>query len=215
MPPQPQKAKGLWKTGAELGYPVHQYLYAKELGEAGKSEEALLWHKKAADNGERDSWFYVGLSYEEGRGTAKDERYAAQCYENGLPDNVGCCNRLGALYFQGKGVEQNYEKAVALLTKAYDQGSKWGLVYLGKAYFYGQGVAKDYVKAREFLEKVTWSNLDSYYMLGVMYAQGLGVSEDIKKGVEFLQKSGNRQDAKAELAKYKKTLFGGKWVRRK
>ena len=215
VPPQPQKAKGLWKTGAELGYPVHQYLYAKELGEAGKSEEALLWHKKAADNGERDSWFYVGLSYEEGRGTAKDERYAAQCYENGLPDNVGCCNRLGALYFQGKGVEQNYEKAVALLTKAYDQGSKWGLVYLGKAYFYGQGVAKDYVKAREFLEKVTWFNLDSYYMLGVMYAQGLGVSEDIKKGVEFLQKSGNRQDAKEELAKYKKTLFGGKWVRRK
>ena len=50
-------------------------------------------------------------------------------------------------------------------------------------------------------------------MLGVIYGQGLGVPEDIKKGVEYLQKAGDRQDAKEELKKYKKTLFG-KWVRR-
>ena len=50
-------------------------------------------------------------------------------------------------------------------------------------------------------------------MKGVIYAQGLGVPADIKKGVEYLQKAGNHKQAKEELGKYKKTLFG-KWVRR-
>lgn len=214
VPPQPEKAAGIWKMGAELGYPTHQYLYAKELEADGRSEEALMWHKKAADSGETDSWFYVGLAYEEGKGVQKDERYAAQCYENGIQENVGCQNRLGVMYFQGKGVVQNYEKSVALLMKAFESGSNWGTVYLAKAYFNGWGVTKDYTRARGFLEKVTWSNPDAYFMLGVIYAQGLGVPEDIKRGVEYLQKSGNHQDSKTELAKYKKTLFG-KWVRRK
>lgn len=40
-----------------------------------------------------------------------------------------------------------------------------------------------------------------------------GFLADIKKGVEYLQKAGNHKQAKEELGKYKKTLFG-KWVRR-
>ena len=50
-------------------------------------------------------------------------------------------------------------------------------------------------------------------MLGVIYGQGLGVPADIKKGVEYLLKAGDYKEAKEELLKYKKTLFG-KWVRR-
>ena len=212
--PQPEKAKDLWKIGAELGYPVHQYIYAKELQEKGRSAEAFEWHKKAAENGETDSWYYVGLAYEEGKVTGQDYSRAAQCYERGLKDGIGCHNRLGALCFDGKGVPKDEERAVKLLTWAYEQGNKWGLVYLGKAYFYGRGVQKDYVRARQLLGDVTWSNQDASYMLGVMYAQGLGVDQDIRKGVEHLQKAGDLKEARDELAKYKKNLFG-KWIRRK
>ena len=49
--------------------------------------------------------------------------------------------------------------------------------------------------------------------LGVIYGQSLGVPADIKKGVEYLLKAEDNKEAKAELLKYKKTLFG-KWVRR-
>ena len=214
IPAQPEKAKGIWKIGAERGYPVHQYVYAKELDKAGLKDEALQWHRKAAENGELDSWFYVGLASEKGEIVPMDCSYAAQCYEKGLAvSSVGCFNRLGGLYFDGKGVPRNYEKGIALLTKAYETGSTWGYDYFGRAYFHGWGVEKNYVKAREFLEKITWTNTEGYYMLGVIYGQGLGVPEDIKKGVEYLQKAGDRQDAKEELKKYKKTLFG-KWVRR-
>ena len=215
IPPQPQKAEGIWRMGAELGYPVHQYVYAKNLDQAGEKAEALRWHEKAAASGEKDSWFYVGLAYEEGKIVSKDLSYAAQCYERGMKPSgsVGCYNRLGALYFKGEGVPQDYERGVKLLTKAYEEENNWGCVYLGRAYLYGLGVRQDYQKARELLEKVTWSNEEAYYLRGVIYAQGLGVPADIKKGVEFLQKAPNRAEAREELGKYKKTLFG-RWVRR-
>ena len=213
--PRPEKAEGIWRMGAELGYPIHQYIYAKDLDQAGRKQEALKWHEKAAANGETKSWYYVGLAYEEGKIVGKNLSYAAQCYERGLKPSgsVGCYNRLGALYFKGEGVPQDHEKGVKLLTKAYEEENNWGCVYLGKAYLKGLGVGQDYRKAREFLEKVTWNNEEVFYLLGVIYAQGLGVPADIKKGVEYLHKAGNRADAKEELLKYKKTLFG-KWVRR-
>lgn len=213
--PQPEKAEGIWRTGAELGYPIHQYIYAKELDKAGKKEEALQWHRRAADGGESGSWFYVGLAYEEGKIVPKDCSYAAQCYEKGLKpsEGAGCYNRLGALYFDGNGVSQDYGKAVSLLTKACEMGSNWGCDYLGKAYFYGLGTFQDYARARGFLEKVDWEDKEVFYMLGVIYAQGRGVPADIQKGVGYLKKAGNHKKAKEELTRYKRTLFR-KWVLR-
>ncbi|MCI8577453.1 MAG: sel1 repeat family protein [Lachnospiraceae bacterium] len=215
IPPMPWKCQGLWQKGADKGYPPHQYLYARELDKAGKADNAFYWHKKAMDNGELDSCFYVGLAYERGDVVPQDCSYAASCYEKGLTiENVGCLNRLGALYFDGKGVPQNYEKGVQMILKAHElSDSKWGFPYLGKACFYGYGLPQDYTQARKYLEQVNANHVESSYLLGLIYAQGLGVAPDIKRGVEYLQRTGNYPPAKEELKNYKKTLFG-KWVRR-
>ena len=217
--PRPELARDLFKTGAEMGFPIHQWIYADELYDAERFEEALHWYKLGAEGGQLECWFRIGLIYEEGKGIAKDPAYAAQCYEKGLAQKqdsgkrIGCSNRLGALYYDGNGVEKDYAKAFQLLKYAYDHDNSWGVCYLGKLYFRGWGTQQDYVKARELLEKVTWNNKEAFYMLGAIYGQGLGVPEDIKKGVEYLQKAGDNEEAKKELLKYKKTLFG-KWVRR-
>lgn len=214
IPPQPEKAAGIFRIGAEKGYPPHQYIYAKELDKLGLKEDALRWHEKAAKAGETDSWYYVGVAYQEGQAAPKDLAYAAECYEKGLPSgSIGCRNRLGAMYFDGNGVIQDYNRGITLITEAYEKGNNWGLVYLAKAHFYGYGAPRDYQKAREFLEKVTWESSEKDYMLGVIYARGLGVLEDIKKGAEYLKKAQGREDAREELSRYRKTLFG-KWVRR-
>ena len=47
----------------------------------------------------------------------------------------------------------------------------------------------------------------------MIYGHGLGVAEDIAKAVGYLQKAGDHPEAKEELGRYRKTLFG-KWVRR-
>lgn len=219
IPPQPEKAADIWKTGAELGYPIHQSVYAEELNKAGRKEEALRWYKEAAEGGELDAWYHVGEAYYTGEVVPKDLAYAAQCYEKGLAQKrkvgtlTGCANRLGSMYYNGEGVSRNYDRAFQLLNYAYGRGSKWGICYLGKCYFRGWGTPQDFVKAREFLEQVDWNNSEAFYMLGAIYGQGLGVPENIKKAVEYLQKGQNNAEAQEELKKYKKTLFG-KWIRR-
>lgn len=212
--PQPEKARDLWKIGAELGYPVHQSIYAKELQKAGRNEEALRWHKESAEGGEPGSWYEVGRCYYRGIGTEIDDAYAVKCFEKGVAEGglwAHCL--LGEAYYMGRGVQQDYAKAVQLLSYAYDRGNNWGIYYLGESRFYGWGVTQDYAEARKYLEQVDWNNSDVDYMLGYIYGRGLGVEADIPKAVAYLQKAGKNAKAKEELLHYKKTLFG-KWVRR-
>jgi len=213
--PRPEMARDLFKIGAEYGHPIHQSIYAGELEEAGRKEEAFQWYQRAAEGGHPGALTDVGRCYYEGIGTQKDEAHAVRCFEQELPlGNVRTYNFLGKAYFYGKGVPQDYTKAVQLLTYAYSSGSRWGVYYLGKCSFQGWGTPRDYDKARMYLEQVDWENNDVYYMLGFIYGRGLGVPEDVPKAVAYLQKAGNHTEAKKELTHYKKTLFGGKWVHR-
>ena len=216
--PQPEKAKDIWKIGAELGYPLHQSIYADQLKKAERYEEALRWFKEAAEGGNPNDWFEVGFMYWEGKGVAKDQAYAVSCYEKELAKDsvhMGSNNHLGRAYFLGQGVPQDYAKAFHYLSIAHDKrGSDWGVFYLAKCCFYGLGTPQDYGKALGYLNEMDWKNQEADYMRGVIYAQGLGgLSADIPKGVDYLQKAGNFDKAKEELLHYKKTLFG-KWVRR-
>lgn len=217
--PRPELAKDLFQRGAGMGYPIHQWIYGEELEKEGRLPEALHWYQQAAEGGQLECWYHVGNAFEEGKGTEKDLAYAASCYKKGLAqkkdskERVGCANGLGSMYYEGTGVEKDYAKAFQLLKYGYEHNTTYGVCYLGKCYFRGWGTQQDYRKAREFLEQVDWTNREAFYMLGVIYGQGLGVPADIKKGVEYLQKAGNNKEAKEELLKYKKTLFG-KWVRR-
>ncbi|MDE5819803.1 MAG: sel1 repeat family protein, partial [Lachnospiraceae bacterium] len=216
--PCPEKAADLWRIGAEYGYPNYQYNYALELKEK-KSPDTLGWYKLAAEGGEGDAWYFVGIAYQHGNGAPKDPAYAAKCFEKGL--SMACAdgtrgfnaNALGALYCESDVVPRNYDRAFQLLSYAYSHGSTWGVRYLGKCYFRGWGTAQDFGKARELLEKAAGDNREVFFMLGYIYGRGLGVPADIPKAVFLLQKAGDDPEAKEELLRYKKTLFG-KWVLR-
>lgn len=212
--PNPKMAKDLWKIGAEYGHPLHQSIYAKDLEKAGRKEEALSWYKEAAEGGEPGAWCSVGRCYAQGIGTPKDEAYAARCYEKGIPTgDVTSHNLLGEAYFLGRGVEQDYEKAFRLLSYASGRGSKYGVFFLAKCCYNGWGTPRDYAAARQYLDRVDWNYWEADYLRGMIYGHGLGVAEDIPKAVGYLQKAGDHPEAKEELGRYRKTLFG-KWVRR-
>ncbi len=197
--PRPEMARDLFKIGAEYGHPIHQFIYAGELEEAGRGEEALQWYQKAAEGGHPGALTDVGRCYYEGIGVSKDEAYAVRCFEQELPaGNVRTYNFLGKAFYYGKGVPKDYTNAFKLLSYAYDNGSRWGVYYLGKCAFQGWGTPRDYDKARMYLEQVDWENNDVYYMLGFIYGRGLGVAEDIPKAVAYLQKAGNHTEEGAD-----------------
>lgn len=212
--PRPEKARDLWRIGAEAGHPIHQAIYAEELEEAGRKEEAFQWYRKAAEGGNPGALTDLGRCYFEGIGTEKDAAYAVKCFEKELPaGNLQTYNLLGKAYFYGKGVRQDHDKAFQLLSYAYDKGSRWGVFYLAKCCFNGWGTAQNYSMTLRYLDEMNWEYWEADYLRGLIYGRGLGVEADIPKAVEYLRKVSGHEDAKQELKHYKKTIFG-KWIRR-
>ena len=61
--------------------------------------------------------------------------------------------KMGDSYFNGDGVDQNYEKAVEFYSKAAKQNDAYAIMMLGKCYFYGYGVKADYQMAAQFYKQ--------------------------------------------------------------
>ena len=54
---------------------------------------------------------------------------------------------LGCLYYEGQGVPQDYDEALAWYRKAAAQGNNSGLCDVGYCYRNGHGVTQDFAKA--------------------------------------------------------------------
>lgn len=214
IPPQPEKMVTIHKTGAEIGYALHQYFHAQNLEEAGNMEEAVEWYRQAAQGGQPGIWYSLGKIYEEGKGVPQNLLEAVRCYEQSVANNeIGGYNRLADAYYFGRGVPQDFAKAIELFTYVYEVlDNSYGVTKLARCYLEGWGTFPDYEKAYALAWKYRGES-DCLYILGRIYCEGLGRAKDIAKGVDFLQKAGNFPAAQEELKHYKKNLFG-KWVRR-
>ena len=63
------------------------------------------------------------------------------------------CFVLGDLYYEGKGVKQNYQKAAQLYQKSCDGWDSEGCYNLGVLYENGYGVKKDNAIAKKYYGK--------------------------------------------------------------
>jgi TPR repeat protein len=88
-------------------------------------------------------------------------------------------NNLGSLYYNGRGVRQDYAEAVKWYRGAADQGLAVAQYNLGSLYAYGEGVQQDYAEAAKWYRKAAnRGNADAQTNLGVLYANGDGVPKD-------------------------------------
>lgn len=62
---------------------------------------------------------------------------------------------IAKCYVSGKGVEQNYQKAIEWRRKGADNGNNTCISNLGWHYQYGKGVTQDYKKAFEYYKKAS------------------------------------------------------------
>jgi hypothetical protein len=86
---------------------------------------------------------------------------------------------MGWIYYEGKGVPQDYTKAVKWYKLAAEQGDADPQFKLALMYDLGQGVPKDYTEAvKWYVLAAEQGNFLAQNKLGVMYALGLGISQD-------------------------------------
>ncbi len=100
------------------------------------------------------------------------------------------CAVLGGAYVEGKGVKQDYVKAVKFFQKACDLDEGWGCGILGAMYKEGIGVKQDDLKAVKFYQKACDLNdSNGCSNLGVMYKYGTGVRKSTNKALKYYGKA--------------------------
>src|SRR5208282_6041829 len=193
------------------------YLYEHGLGVAQDYAQARQWYQKAADAGNAGARQALArlASAPSSTSSAAESLAQAQRYldtkdfANALPllqkaaagGNTSAMNKLGDLYYDGKGVAQDYGKSREWYQKAADAGNAVAMTNLGWLYENGKGVAQDYDKAREWYQKGgDAGNTDAMYNLGVLYRDGKGVAQDYDKAREWYQKAADAGNTDAKQA---------------
>lgn len=88
-------------------------------------------------------------------------------------------NCLGAMYYQGRCVEQDYSKAVYWYTEAANRGNITSMSNLGYCHYYGRNIPVDYEKAYQMFTKAAiMGDLIAEYKVGDMFASGKYVEKD-------------------------------------
>jgi len=109
---------------------------------------------KAADAGDAEAMYNLGLLHANGKGVAQDYGKAREWYQKAADaGNALAMNNLGDLYYYGKGVTRDYGKACEWYQKAADAHEATAMYNLGWLYETGKGVARDYDKAREWYQE--------------------------------------------------------------
>jgi hypothetical protein len=86
--------------------------------------EAMRWYRKAAEQGNADAQFTIGLLYENGWGVAQDYAEAMRWFRKVADQgNADAQDNIGGLYVKGWGVAQDYAEAMRWFRKAANQGN--------------------------------------------------------------------------------------------
>ena len=94
---------------------------------------------------------------------------------------------LANCYYYGKGVTQDYEKAVYWFKKAANQWNAHAQYRLGVCYSMGKGVKQDNKQAFEWYKKSADQGfIYAQLKLAILYAKGVGVQKDEKKALNYL-----------------------------
>lgn len=106
--------------------------------------------------------------------------------------NADLQNKIGVMYSNGKGVNQDLNEAFNWYKKSADQNNVWGLYNLAEEYFSGNIVKKDFVKAFELFKKsAEQENPEAQNRLANMYYLGEGIQQDYNQAASWYEKSAN------------------------
>jgi hypothetical protein len=206
-----------YRKAAELGEKTAQYLlgtcYENGRGVPKDEDEAAKWYRESSEQGYRDATASLGKYY----GRRGDYREALQCFlkiedrfaiarcydllgneaeafkwyrKAGEPGNYAKYTFYLALcYFEGKGTEPDYDKAVKLFSDAGDYIGPW--YHLGLCYENGLGVPKDPEKAFYWFSQAAEYDMNYDYeveakeKLAYCYENGFGVEKNLAEAEKW------------------------------
>ena len=157
---------------------------------------------KAAEQGNADAQYKLGLSYEHGDRVEQNYVKAAHWYI--LSSNRGNANaqfNLANMYEQGLGVSKNLYEAADLYKAAAEQGHSNAQTHYGLCLKNGIGTEENQTEAvKWFVRASEKGNAAAIYHLGVCFECGDGVDKDFSHALQLYLAAANQNYAEAQNA---------------
>ena len=153
--------------------------------------EAIRWDREAANQGDAEAQFNIGIAHSKGEGVVRDDAEALRWYRmaavQGLPQAQ---NLVAVAYAAGNGVAQSDAEALRWYRMAADQGYSPAQLHLGTMYANGRGVTRDYTEALHWYRLAAdQGEAAAQYDVGLIYANGLGVPSDLAEARRWMEKA--------------------------
>jgi uncharacterized protein len=206
---KPLAEKGHAKAQNKLGD-----MYVNGRGVSQDYKEAFKWYRLSAEQGNARGQYNLGVMYDNGLGVPQDYKEAVKWLLKSAEQKHTKAQRLirasyhklhqevaeqgdsyaqrflGASYYLGLGVTQDYAEAAKWYKKAAEQGDSVSQIILGAMYEKGKGISKDFVEAYK------WFSISGETGNGRMYIEKLGkrkmttaqIAEAQKLAQEWMEK---------------------------
>jgi uncharacterized protein len=130
---------------------------------------------------------------------AKNFIEANQLFEAAIKGgSVDAIYELGASYFLGRGIPQNYQRAFELFSKAADLNDPNSMVGLGAMYADGRFVQKDPVKSQALYSRaIQLGDYAALRNLGILYLNGAGLPRNYAMARDYFEQAAGHGDTQA------------------
>jgi len=181
----------------------HEKLFsnAMKLAQQGDSKAQFIVGKYY-EVGEPDMWSLVKALFSDSPIPVivdQNSTLAIEWYTKSADQgNSDAQRNLATMYYNGKGVAQDYKKAFDLFYKAAQKGDACAQYWLGLCYQQGKGIAQDNKLAVEwYTQSADQENSDAQRCLAMMYYNGEG-EQNYEKAFELFSKAAYKGDAYAQ-----------------
>ncbi len=154
----------------------------------------------AAEAGDAEAQFNLGLKYRKGQGVEQSDPKAAEWYRKAAAQgHAQAQNNLGWMYLNGRDVEQNDQQALVWYRKAAEQGHAVAQFNLAQIYRLGRGVEANNHEAVVWYRKAAeQGDLEAQFNLALMYEKGQGVEQSDQQAVYWYRKAADLGYAPAQ-----------------
>jgi uncharacterized protein len=161
------------------------YIY-KFVGDYLDEKAAFEWYTRGAEAGSPSAINGLGTCYLDGVGTTADVNKAIELFEQSAASQVHYAYyNLGVLYYEGKQVEKNDEKALLYFLTASRLGYECHN-YVG-VILENTGDYKNAIKA--YKEGAKYKDADCAFNLARLHEEGFGCKADAKKAINFFMQA--------------------------
>ena len=218
IPPQQKFTEEQIAEGKRINKLGTDYYYGRDGVEKDRAK-ALEYYEQAAELGNADATYNVGMCAKLGMGCRKDLDVASYYYyqaaklghERAFDElkalaeagDAKAQNRYGICFEYGYCTKIILKNAVYWYDQAAKQGYSYGQYNLGQCYYRGRGVKQnERVACQWFRKAADGGNASAQYELGLCYLDGLGVAQDSFEAFSWLSKAAAQDhvDALNELA---------------